>query len=351
MKQFVPHLIFLETTRACNMKCPHCRASATQARMPDELTTDEIKRLIDEASSFSKPIFVLSGGEPLSRLDIYEIASYGDKRGLKMTLATNASLINEDVASRLKSSGIKRVAVSIYGSTPKLHDSFCGTEGAFDATFKGIENIKRSGMELQINTTITKRNLKDIMNIAGWAVETGAQALHLFFLVPTGRGKGLEGDEITPDEYEKAFNEIYDFSKNMNKIHVKATCAPHYFRILHQKGKPSQPSHSFSAMTKGCLAGSGVCFVSYKGEVYPCGYFPVLAGSIRETNFKDIWLNSPLFLSLRDESKLKGKCGACEFKLVCGGCRARAYACYGDYLEEEPYCAHTPRRGNVKANQ
>lgn len=354
MKQFIPHLIFLETTRACNMKCPHCRASATDTRMPDELTTDEIKKLIDEAASFSKPIFVLSGGEPLSRPDIYEIASYGNERGLKMTLATNASLITESVASSLKSSGIERVAVSIYGSTPKLHDSFCGTEGAFDATYKGVENIKRSGMELQINTTITRRNLADIMNIANWAVEIGAQALHLFFLVPTGRGKALEGDEITPHEYEKAFNEICDFSKVMKKIHVKTTCAPHYFRILHQRGTRSSqliaPS-SFYAMTKGCLAGSGVCFVSYKGEVYPCGYFPVLAGNIRENNFKDIWFNSPLFLSLRDEAKLKGKCGFCEFKLVCGGCRARAYARYGDYLEEEPYCAYTPRRGNVKANK
>ncbi len=347
-------LIFWETTRACNLECPHCRASAEKRRSRDELTTQEAKRFIDSAASFSKPILVFSGGEALVREDIYELIRYATNAGLKSTLASNASLITLDIAKRLKESGIKVVAVSVYGSSANAHDAFCGQKGAFEKSLAGIENIKAAGMGLQINTTITKRNLSELEAIGQFALAQGAASYHIFFLVPVGRGKAIEGDEITPQEYEDAFNRLYDF-KAKAPLHIKPTCAPHYYRVIRQRDANArecapQKTHNsanvgesaFHEMTKGCLAGQGVCFVSSKGEVFGCGYLPVKAGDLRNQDFKTIWFESELFKALRDDTKLEGRCGVCEFKKVCGGCRARAYSTTGDYLQEEPYCVYTP---------
>lgn len=355
-----PRLIFWETTRACNLACPHCRASAIKSRLPEELTTQEAKRFLKQAASFSKPIIVFSGGEALLREDIYELIRYANQLGLKSALATNASLISLDTAMRLKENKTALVAVSIYGWNAQSHDKFCGAPGAFEKTLVGIKNLKKAGIPLQINTTITKQNLAELEAMGNFASEQGAIAYHVFFLVPVGRGKSLEGDEISAREYEDAFNRLYDFQSRA-PIRVKATCAPHYYRLIRQRdanrreymsqksennlnsdelsGKSQQPFHE---MTKGCLAGQGVCFVSYKGEVFGCGYLPVKAGDLRQQDFKTIWDESELFKALRDDTKLQGKCGICEFKKVCGGCRARAYAAKGDYLEEEPYCIYEP---------
>ena len=350
-------LIFWEATRACNLECPHCRAQAQKERSPEELTTQEAKRFIEQAASFSKPILVFSGGEALLREDIYELIRYADQLGLKSTVATNASLISLDTAMRLKKNNTQLVAVSIYGSDAQKHDAFCGRQGAFEKTLAGIKNLKEIGLNLQIHTTITKNNLSDLEAIGNFAIEQGAIAYHVFFLVPVGRGKSIAGDEISAQEYEDAFNRLYDFQSRA-PIRVKATCAPHYYRVLRQRGPVQAPPFqggpgqrpdfsSFSAVTKGCLAGQGVCFVSYKGEVFGCGYLPITAGDIRKQDFKGIWFESGLFKDLRDNSKLKGRCGICEFKLICSGCRARAYAQTGDFLEEEPYCVYPVR--NCKA--
>ena len=349
-------LIFWEATRACNLECPHCRAQAQKERSSEELTTQEAKRFIESAASFSKPILVFSGGEALLREDIYELIRYADQLGLKSTVATNASLISLDTAMRLEENNTQLVAVSIYGSNAKKHDTFCGRQGAFEKTLAGIKNLKEAGLNLQIHTTITKNNLSDLEAIGNFAIEQGAIAYHVFFLVPVGRGKSIAGDEISAQEYEEAFNRLYDFQSRA-PIRVKATCAPHYYRVGRQRGPaqvapfPARPEmagpagqrpdfSSFSAVTKGCLAGQGVCFVSYKGEVFGCGYLPITAGDIRKQDFKGIWFESGLFKDLRDNSKLKGRCGICEFKLICSGCRARAYAQTGDFLEEEPYCVY-----------
>lgn len=355
-------LIFWETTRACNLECPHCRACAQSKRSTDELTTDEAKKFIKEAASFAKPIIVFSGGEALLRDDIYELVRYADESGLKPTLATNASLITKDIAGQLKQSGIKLAAVSVYGAGACSHDSFCGKKGAFEKTLAGIKRIKDAGIPLQINTTITKRNLAEIEKIGSLALTQGAVSYHIFYLVPVGRGKAIEGDEITAEEYEASFNRLYDFKSN-SSLHVKATCAPHYYRVARQrdvqakacdacqpfvrKAESDSPKSAFHEMTKGCLAGQGVCFVSYKGEVFGCGYLPVKAGDLRKDEFKTIWFESGLFKTLRDDSKLKGRCGFCEFKKVCGGCRARAYSATGDFLSEEPYCVYQPLKGRA----
>lgn len=344
---YKPNLIFWETTRACNLHCPHCRASAENDRSPLDLTTAEAKQFIDSASTFSKPILVFSGGEPLLRDDIYELASYAGTKGLKPTMATNAALITEKTAKELKDSGIKIIAVSIYGASPKIHDEFCGESGTFNKTLAGIENIKKTGIDLQINTTITKKNLNELENIYRFALTHNATAYHVFFLVPTGRGKSIEGDEISPEGYENAFNRLYDIQKN-SSIRIKATCAPHYYRVVRQRNQ----SHRVGGIgQKGCLAGQGVCFISHKGEVFGCGYLPISAGDLRKDDFRTIWFKSNLFKTLRDDSKLKDRCGICEFKRICGGCRARAYAQTGDYLDEEPYCIYTPKKDKLLLNR
>ena len=347
--KFTPRLVFWETTAACNLKCIHCRASATDFRSPDDLTNAESLALLDSIAAFANPVVVLSGGEPLVRPDIYDLASHGTALGLRMVLATNGTLVTREIASNLKNCGIQRVSVSIDGANAASHDGFRRLSGAFDSALQGIENFKSVGMPFQINTTVARHNFEEIPRILDLAIGLGAVALHLFLLVPTGCGKEIADDEmITPAQYEEVLNWYYDKSKEVS-INLKATCAPHYFRIMRQRAakegiKITSETHGFEAMTKGCLAGSAVCFVSHTGEVYPCGYLPVSAGNVRNTPFSEIWEHAEVFKKLRDESILEGKCGPCEFKGVCGGCRARAYAETGNYLTEEPYCAYTPHR-------
>ncbi|MFH1322407.1 MAG: heme b synthase [Methanobacteriota archaeon] len=340
-----PRLIAWELTNACNLACIHCRASAIRDPTPDELSTAEAKHFVDELVEY-KPIIILTGGEPLLRSDVYDIAQYASGHGLRVVLATNGTLLTPDIAKKLKDVGIQRVSISIDGSTKETHDIFRGETGAFEAALRGIDILKNAGLSFQINTTITKRNLTEIPNIYELALELGASALHIFLLVPTGRGEEIESEEIPPEEYERVLNWFYDKSKT-SRIQLKATCAPHYFRIIRQRAKAegvriTKETHGLEAMTKGCLGGSGFCFVSSTGNVYPCGYLPALAGNIRQKPFKMIWEKSKVFNDLRDTGKLKGKCGECEYRAICGGCRARAYAQTGDYLDEEPYCMYVP---------
>lgn len=343
-------MVFWETTSACNLKCRHCRASATGDRPSNELTLGQSRELLRAIADFAKPVIVLSGGEPLVRPDIYDIASCGTRLGLRMVLATNGTMLDKSSAKDIKAAGIQRVSVSIDGADAACHDAFRGVAGAFDSAFSGIEHLKSVDMPFQINTSITRANIKQLPQILDMAISGGACALHLFMLVPTGCGKEIPEDEmISADEYESVLNWIYDSSKSA-PINLKATCAPHYFRVVKQRGKvesgewraKGHEGHPLTAETKGCLAGSAVCFVSYKGDVYPCGYFPVSAGNVLQEPFQQIWECSELFQQLRDPSLLTGKCGRCEYSRVCGGCRARAYARTGDYLSEEPYCAYTP---------
>lgn len=340
-------LVFWETTNACNLKCIHCRASAVENRGQEELSLEQSCSLLSDIASFAQPVIVLSGGEPLVRDDIFDIARFGTELGLRMVLATNGTMLDADVARKLVDSGIRRVSISLDGADARTHDSFRGLPGAFDAALRGIEFCKSAGMPVQINTTVAKHNLHQLPTILDSTVAIGACALHLFLLVPTGCGKEISGREmISPQEYEEVLNWLYDASKTA-PINLKATCAPHYFRVMRQRAKAegikiTPETHGLEAMTKGCLAGSAVCFVSYKGDVYPCGYFPVIAGNVIDTPISRIWRESELFKALRDPSLLKGKCGRCEYSRVCAGCRARAYAETGDFLDEEPYCVYDP---------
>lgn len=341
-------LVAWETTRNCNLSCIHCRASATNGPYSGELDTDQSFRLLDQIAEVGKPIVILTGGEPLLRKDIFDIAKHGDNLGLRMVMAPNGTLITQEVAKKMKDSGIRRISASIDGATRKFHDKFRGVDGAYDAALQGINHVKTAGIEFQINTTITKSNLDQIPSILKLAEDLGAAAHHIFLLVPTGRGKYIVDQEIDAKEYEETLNWFYD-QREKTSLQLKATCAPHYYRILRQRAKSEGKTvdfhtHGLDAVTRGCLAGTGFCFISHTGVVQPCGYTDVVCGNITQASFGDVWNNSTVFLKLRDFKQLEGKCGRCAYKAVCGGCRARAYEATGNYMAEEPLCAYQPEK-------
>lgn len=342
-------MVAWEVTRSCNLACMHCRASSLCGPYTGELTTKRGKELLDDIAAFSNPVVILTGGEPLLRPDIFELAAYGDGKGLRMVLATNATLVTGRIVEKMLDAGIKRVSVSIDGPDAAGHDAFRGVAGAFDGAMTGIQAIRKGGMEFQINTTITRANLTQIEDILGLALRLGAAAHHIFLLVPTGRGKDLADQAISPQDYEKTLNWFFEKSLTC-PIQLKATCAPHYHRIFHQR-KREVPAvsithgnaHPFQAMTRGCMGGSSFCFISHTGQVQPCGYLELDCGQVAQDSFSDIWNRSNIFRNLRDLRQLRGKCGRCEFMRVCGGCRARAHEVIGDYLAEEPFCVHEPK--------
>jgi heme b synthase len=343
-------LVAWEITRSCNLNCIHCRAAAEKGPYPGELSTDKILKTMDEIEKVGKPIIILTGGEPLLREDIFTLAKYGDEKGFRMVVATNGTLVNDDNMIKMKESGIQRISLSLDGSTPEQHDNFRKVNGAFNAVMSAIEVCKKYNMPFQINTTITKLNINEIPAILDLAVKLGAVALHIFLLVPTGRGKELAEQEIPPEEYERILNWFYDKIWEV-PLQLKATCAPHFYRILRQRAKQDGKKVDFAtfgldAVTKGCLGGKGFCFISHTGIVQPCGYLELNCGDIKKDSFETIWNNSKIFNELRNEDGYKGKCGICEYRKVCGGCRARAYEVTGDYLNEEPYCIYTPAKLN-----
>jgi heme b synthase len=303
--------------------------------------------LLDQISEVGKPVVILTGGEPLLRPDIFELARHGTEKGLRMVMAPNGTLITEENARDMVEAGIQRISVSLDGATKESHDQFRQVDGAFEGALQGIEFAKQAGMEFQINTTITQQNLEEIPKIQELAVELGAVAHHIFLLVPTGRGKYIIDQEISSQQYEETLNWFYDQKENV-PLQLKATCAPHYYRILRQRAhdegkKVTFETHGLDAVTRGCLGGTGFCFVSHVGVVQPCGFLEVNCGDVTETSFAEIWKESKVFKDLRNFSKLEGKCGICEYRKVCGGCRARAYEATGNYLAEEPLCAFEPR--------
>ncbi|MFT5370399.1 MAG: heme b synthase [Candidatus Latescibacterota bacterium] len=347
MKDFNLRLLFWETTVGCNLRCAHCRASAEPGRSPEEMNTKQALKFVDDIADFAKPILVLSGGEPLYRPDILDIAAHAHSRGLHVALATNGTLVDQAMAREIKKAGVSRVSISIDGVNHAMHDSFRGVPGAYEAALDGAGFLRREGVDVQFNTTVTQHNIDALPRIVALAEREKVVALHLFLLVPVGCGLEVaETEQISSEEYENVLNWFYQKSRETD-MEMRATCAPHYYRIIRQRAreegrKLTPKTDGMAAMTKGCLAGTGVCFVSYKGDVYPCGYFPVSAGNVREESIADIWAEAPLFQELRDTDNLEGKCGGCEYRNVCGGCRARAYGMTGNYLGEEPFCVHEP---------
>ncbi|MFQ5862346.1 MAG: radical SAM protein [Candidatus Brocadiales bacterium] len=379
--KFQLRLLFWETTAACNLECIHCRRlDVAKELAKEDLSTKEAFNFIDDLATMGSPILVLSGGEPLYRPDIFKIASYARSKGLKVALATNGTLVDETVARRIVDAGVQRVSISLDGADAKTHDKFRKLPGSFNRAIEGFKHLKKLGMSLQINSTIAKHNVHQLRELYDLALRLGADALHIFMLVPVGCGVEIADDQmLSAEKYEESLHLFYELAREA-KIQTKATCAPHYFRIVRQKaaelGMPNDPSmmpggrhpHSarggmpphgtsghpggghpggapeaMAAMTRGCLAGTGVCFVSHKGEVFPCGYLPVTSGNVRTQSLAEIWRGSKVFTRLRNVNLLGGKCGACEYKKICEGCRARAFYETGDYMAEEPYCIYTPK--------
>ncbi len=350
-EKYVPLVLSWNVTRKCNLKCPHCYINADNKASINELTTEEAKNLIDQICEVSKPLLVLSGGEPLLRQDIYELIRYGASKGLKMGLGSNGSLIDDTAAKKLKEAGIETVSISLDSHIPEQHDEFRGVKGSWEKAVNAIKALRKKGVLVQVNTTLTQQNYDQIDDIMSLAEKLGVENFHLFFLVPTGRGVKIV--DISPAKYEEMIKKT--FAKvARHKLNVRPSCAPQFMRIAKEMGL------NMSRWIRGCIAGLYYCRVYPNGDITPCPYLPIKLGNIRETPFKEIWFNSEMFKTLRDFNALKGKCGTCEYRASCGGCRARAYGLSsdfidycgdlhepgelkGDYLTEDPWCVYQPK--------
>ncbi|PFW90728.1 radical SAM/SPASM domain-containing protein [Bacillus pseudomycoides] len=354
-----PFIVIWEVTRACELKCLHCRAEAQYRRDPRELTFLEGKRLIDEIYEMNQPMLVFSGGDPLMREDIYELANYAVQKGLRVSMTPSATPnVTKEAIQKAKGVGLARWAFSIDGATAETHDRFRGVAGSFQLTMDAIQYLNELQIPVQINTTISKYNVHEVEEMAALVEKLGGVLWSVFFLVPTGRGS-VE-DMISPVEHELVFRKLYEIGKRAS-FDIKTTAAQHYRRVVMQQknkeGKSKQRMCYEDALQngltgkidglgrapKGVNDGNGFVFISHIGDVYPSGLLPIQAGNVRETRLRDIYRHSPIFQALRNPDIYKGKCGKCEYRYVCGGSRSRAYAITGDYLESEPYCVYVPK--------
>lgn len=348
----LPRLVAWEITRRCNLNCVHCRAGSERGPYPGELDRAKCMEILDQIRKVGDPVVILTGGEPLMREDVFDLAEYGTSLGLRMVMATNGTLLTPSMIEKIKGSGIKRVSISLDGSGEQQHDQFRKVKGAFKGATEGVRLLKSAGVEFQINTTVTRHNINEVKDILDMTVRLGAVAHHLFLLVPTGRAREMANQEIDALEYERLLRWFYKMRDRV-PLHLKATCAPHYYRILRQEAhargeEVNFKTYGLDAVTRGCLCGTAFCFISNQGIVQPCGYLELDCGDLKKDSFETIWRDSGVFRQLRDFSAYKGKCGRCEYLSVCGGCRARAYESTGDYLAEEPLCVYQPssKEGN-----
>jgi radical SAM protein with 4Fe4S-binding SPASM domain len=345
---FIPKIISWNTTFKCNLNCSHCYLNAQDKAKKEELTTNQGKSLIDQIAKVSKPILILSGGEPLLRDDIFELATYALQKGLRVTMGTNGTLIDDAVAKKLLDVGIRKVAISLDSSEPVIHNNLRGTQDAWQKAVEGIKACIRNGIGVQVNVTVTQQNYEDIDNVVSFSKSLGVRDFHVFFLVPTGRGKTIS--DISPAMYESMVIGILK-KYAPSDLTVKPTCAPQFMRIACQMGLET------TRWSRGCIAGLSYCRIYPSGEVTPCPYLPIALGNIKDKDFQEIWSRSPILEKMRDFDNLKGKCHDCSYREVCGGCRARAYglssnyidvcgglhepqALAGDFLAEEPWCLY-----------
>ena len=364
-----PFIVIWELTRACQLKCLHCRADAQYTRDPRELTFEEGKNLIDQIYEMNNPLLVFTGGDPLMRQDVFDIAKYAVDKGVRVSMTPSATPnVTIEAMRKAKEVGLSRWAFSLDGPTAEIHDHFRGTAGSFDLTIERIKYLHELEMPIQINTVVSRYNYEHLEEMAKLVEELNCVLWSVFFLVPTGRGQ--VADMISPVEHEKVLRWLYDLSKQVS-FDIKTTEAMHYRRVVIQqkmreaKAKTNEIDY-LAALTekgltgsidglgrapKGVNDGNGFVFISHIGDVYPSGLLPVKAGNVRETPLAEIYRESPIFKALRNPDGFKGKCGVCEFRYVCGGSRSRAYAMTGDYLESEPFCVYIPKALREKQGQ
>ncbi|HEX4286069.1 MAG TPA: TIGR04053 family radical SAM/SPASM domain-containing protein [Terracidiphilus sp.] len=367
-----PFLAIWEVTQSCDLACKHCRAAAQPIAHPDQLSTEEGKKLIDQISDMRVPIFVFTGGDPLKRPDLYELIRYGSDKGVKIAVTPSATpLLTREAIFKMKEAGLVRLGISLDGSSPEIHDAFRGLPGAWARTIQAVEWANEAGIPIQVHTTISRHNAHDLDNLCNLFEKLAIVMWNVFFLVPVGRGQ-LD-DLLSGEEFEQVFGKIYELSQRVN-FQIKTTEAMHYRRYLLQhnleekrmghghphgsaaKYEAGAPTADAETRTHGWATrrvndGKGFVFISHMGNVYPSGFLPIHAGNIREKSLSEIYRNAPIFKALRNTSRLEGKCGACEFKEICGGSRARAYALTGDPLAQEPCCIYQPKNWTPIADQ
>ncbi|MGC9158240.1 MAG: TIGR04053 family radical SAM/SPASM domain-containing protein [Terracidiphilus sp.] len=362
-----PFLAIWEVTQSCDLACKHCRAAAQPLAHPDELTTAEGKALIDQIAAMQIPIFVFTGGDPLKRQDVFDLVRYAAGKGVHVAVTPSATpLLTREAIFRFKEAGLVRLGISLDGSTAEIHDAFRGLSGTYARTIQAIEWANEAGIPIQVHTTISRHNAQDLDSLCALFEKLSIVMWNVFFLVPVGRGQ-LD-DLLSGEEFEQVFAKIYELSQRVS-FQIKTTEAMHYRRYLvqhnleerklghghahahgtapaaYESGAPSADARTRTAnwATRRVNDGKGFLFISHVGNVYPSGFLPIHAGNIRETPLAEIYREAPIFKALRDTSRLEGKCGACEFKEICGGSRARAYALTGDPLAQEPCCIYQPR--------
>lgn len=362
-----PFIAIWEVTRACQLKCVHCRADAQTTPDPRELTHEEGIQLIDQIYEMNNPMLVFTGGDCMIREDLFDLAEYAVKKGMRVSMTPSATAnVTKERMERAKNVGLSRWGFSLDGPTPEIHDHFRGTPGSFDLTLEKIKYLNELNMPLQINTVISRYNYDHLEQMAELVKDLKAIMWYIFLLVPTGRGQ--EDACITPVEHEKVFRWLYDLSKTA-PFDIKTTAAQHYRRVvLQQKAREHRidgaeiryedtitTDHAsmidgLKRAPKGVNDGNGFIFISHVGDVLPSGLLPIKVGNVREKPLKEIYRESPVLKELRNPDLYKGKCGVCEYRFVCGGSRSRTYAVTGDYLESEPYCVYTPMALRGKKN-
>ncbi|UNC92947.1 putative heme d1 biosynthesis radical SAM protein NirJ2 [Candidatus Contubernalis alkaliaceticus] len=323
-------LVSWNTTRQCHLKCKHCYRDAG-LKDSDELDTAQGKKLIKDLAAAGFKMIILSGGEPLLRPDIVELTAYARESGLRTVFGTTGTLLDFELAKELKSAGAMCMGISLDSANPAMHDNFRQVPGSWEKAVQGMKNCLQVGLPFQIHTTVVNENFEEFENITDFAVKIGARAHHIFFLVPTGRGKDIEEDGLRQRQYEQLIHRILKKQGEVD-IEIKPTCAPQFMRVAVQKGMEMR-------FNRGCLAGRSYCCILPNGDLHPCPYLPIKLGNVVETDFKTLWQESPVLKDLRQPSQ--GKCGECRYEEMCGGCRARAYYYSdGDYMAEDPWCVY-----------
>lgn len=337
----IPHVVAWNLTRRCNLECAHCYiAAGPRESATSELGTSECLRIVDELLAVNPaPMLILSGGEPLLREDLTEIASYASSRGATVVVGTNGTLLSDEKIAALKAAGVRGVAVSIDSLRASYHDNFRHGKGSLADTIAALGRLREQRLDFIVQTTATKGNRAELKAVAGWAADQGAVAFNCYFLVATGRGASLS--DLAPADYEAVLSDLAEWQREYRgRMLVRAKCAPHFMRHVHA-ADPESPVLNYETR---CPCGTQYCRITPDGKLTPCPYLPEVAGDLRAQSFGDIWRSAPLFRTLR-EGTLGGKCGRCEYQKLCGGCRARAFALEGDVLAADPSCAYEPPAG------
>lgn len=354
-----PFTIAWEITRACAYACVHCRADAQHRPDPDELTTEEGFALLDRLAEFGSPILIFTGGDPMMRRDLFDLIAYATQKGLRCSLTPTATALpTKERLEKAKQAGIRRIALSLDAPTPEVHDSFRQIQGSWERTMRILKNAQAVGLSAQVNTTVSNHNLHLLPDMVPFVEQVGAVQWSVFFLVPTGRAQTPW--MISAEDHERVFNWLYDLSQSA-PFDIKATAAPMYRRVAIERkraelnqddgnglkevtfqGAGFQYADGLNRPRRGVNDGNGFLFISHKGEIMPSGFLPISAANVREQDVVDVYRNHSLFTDLRDVNKLKGKCGVCDYRDVCGGQRGRAYGVTGDYLESDPACVYQP---------